>query len=118
MSVRKLLPLLVLFGFCACDKDPDPLPTCNTEYPISDLPWLKARIDQLEDSGQSQYTYITLGKYRGQPVFLFGSCCEECTTENVVYDCSGSKVGIPGDGFGKINYRKITILRKLYGGCG
>ncbi len=87
------LLMIVLFATYACrNEDSSPRQdTCSVNNPAQDLPWLKEKVEALREQ-ESSYEYIQQATYRGQTVFLFGSCCPNCNTVAPVYNCQGELV--------------------------
>lgn len=81
--------LLIVFG--SCEYHSFSFNTCEVRDPVSDLPWLKNRIEEMQrdQSGIGKYFYIAEGSYNGQTVFIFGNCCWMCSTIVPVYNCDG-----------------------------
>ncbi|MGB5927144.1 MAG: hypothetical protein WBH03_03165, partial [Cyclobacteriaceae bacterium] len=89
-----LLTFCFLSGFQGCEKDDIivcfPEETCNVSDPLNELPFLKEKKVQLEQS-QTQAD-ISSYTYNGETVFVVNNCngCADALT--VAYDCEGNTV--------------------------
>lgn len=89
--------IFIIIAFIAtagsCSKDLDPSgPACNVADAVNDLPWLKAKAQELEASDLHQYHYINKGIYNGQTVFVMANCCPFCSWIPIAYTCDGEQV--------------------------
>lgn len=111
MMKRILGLLLVLILLASCNEE-DPLIYCGTQNPTEDLPWLKAAIEQAEQSELAEYTYVMTGRYQGQSVFIFQSCCPFCNFAIIVLDCQGNSLGVLGsnDGIAVDDIENLTPI--------
>lgn len=97
--MKKLL-ILFVFGIAACeDHDSDVskrneiiINTCGVSDPTQELPWLKERITEIEQSSNDlgKYFYFVQGTYKNQTVFMGLDCCPTCDTVWTVSDCEGN----------------------------
>lgn len=65
--------------------------TCDVRNPVDDLPWLKAKVAELNNSEFSRkYWYITQATYNLETVFIIKNCCPNCLTlPPPVHACNG-----------------------------
>lgn len=106
-----LIFFLVCFSF-SCSDDTDPIRACNVEN-VLDLSWLQELIAQTEkfEIGRD-YTFISMGIYDSQTVFLLNNCCPLCNSIVPVYDCSGNTLGTIGSE--GISADEITDLKVIW----
>jgi hypothetical protein len=97
MKQHILLVVIALFVAMSCDEDTDSTAACSVENPTEDLDWLAAEIENMKQSGMSEYLWVSQAKYGFQTVFIFGNCCPNCLTIVPVYNCSGEHLGNVGD---------------------
>lgn len=94
----------------SCSDDPDPIRACNVDN-VLDLPWLQERAAEIESSGFGrEFSYISMGTYDSQTVFVLGNCCAFCLSIFPVYDCSGNPlgpIGPEGIAWDEITDRKV-----------
>ena len=107
--------LFFLFAFLglvtfSCSDDPVPIQACNVDD-VMDLPWLQELTAETEEFEIGMnYSYITMGTYDSQTVFVLQNCCPNCQSVFPVYDCSGNQLGLIGaDGivWDEISDRKV-----------
>lgn len=106
--------LLISAFFLACSgKGSSTNAACGVDNPIKDLAWLKAYVDETEDSSQelSKYFYVLKGIYNEETVFIFDNCCPFCNTIVPVYDCEGKSLGFLND---KVNRSEIKHTEIIY----
>lgn len=82
-----LFVVILLLSFSCSDDEQ----TCGVDDPLTDLAWLKAKIDEAEDNGWKNVT-IYQGRYRFQTVFVYDICCTTCLTRIPVYNCEGEEL--------------------------
>ncbi|GAB3219082.1 hypothetical protein GCM10027454_07910 [Algoriphagus aestuariicola] len=103
------LSFLVLLTV-SCSDDPDPIRACNVENAM-DLVWLQELIVETEEFEIGRdYSFITMGIYDSQTVFVLQNCCPLCNSVYPVYDCSGNSLGVIGSAgvpFEEITDRKV-----------
>ncbi|RYY06721.1 MAG: hypothetical protein EOP43_05470 [Sphingobacteriaceae bacterium] len=87
---RLLFALLLICLFCTCKKDPY-ANLCGGSDPIKNLPWLKAKIETLEQFPNSM-SIITRFTYKKNTYFLQGSYCTNCNYLPAYYDCDGNDI--------------------------
>jgi hypothetical protein len=94
--MKKLLLLLAAFQLMAfsCDTETcidGPGNTCSVTNPTEDLPWLKEKIADMQQSDPpfAAYFFISQALYENKTVFIFGNCCPHCNTVVPVYNCQG-----------------------------
>lgn len=93
--MKALIPfVLVMIILAACKDDHEKSLVCDFKE-VTDLPWLKTIITDIEKSELSQYWYISLADYNGQQVITVGNCCPMCSTITPVYRCDGTKIDNP-----------------------
>ncbi len=92
-----LVLIVVLIAISCCD---DEQPHCGGSEPIKELPWLKARIESIEDDNDlyAKNNFIQQSVYQGKTVFLFNICCASCNYTIRVFDCEGESLGFLGNG--------------------
>jgi hypothetical protein len=91
MKFSPLLLFLIIAG-CTYNHVPDPrFNTCGVDDPITELPWLSAKIDELQQFS-SPYTFVEQAIYKNETVYIFNNCCPFCNTIVPVLDCSGRKL--------------------------
>lgn len=90
-----IFALLICFSF-SCSEDSDPIQTCNVDN-VLNQPWLQELIAETEqfEIGR-EYTFISMGTYNSQTVFMLKNCCPFCNSVVPVYDCSGNTLGTIG----------------------
>jgi hypothetical protein len=81
---------LLIFA-CSCSSNVDNEP-CNVADPLNDLPWLKAKVQELEQHDLREYFYVDKAYYNGIMVFVFADCCPTCNTVMPMYNCEGEFV--------------------------
>ncbi|WPR76300.1 hypothetical protein [Algoriphagus sp. NG3] len=84
-----LFCLVLSFG---CKDNEDPATACGVSDPMNDLPWLVEMKESLSQGGMGDSFYILQAKYKGKRVFYKGSCCPQCSTMLVFYDCDGNGI--------------------------
>ncbi len=101
----KFTSTLILMALCALllftckeDDNPNPKNACSVEDPVHDLPWLAAKVEEMQNSSLAEYWYVTQAQYGTETVFIYGNCCPFCNTMTPVFNCSGEQLGIVGDG--------------------
>lgn len=88
--MKKYLFLFVFSSLLlSCDNDEGPT-SCGVENPVEDLAWIKASIEDVNNTGLSEYSYLSQAKYQGETLFFFGSCCPFCNWALIVTDCQGN----------------------------
>ena len=103
---RKILlsTILVLFYCVACERyEPQPIPP----NPLEDLPWLKAKIDELSQSGDTISVYIYQCTYRDNDT---GFLIDEGNTETF-YNYDGEVLCIINEDT-KETCSELNIVRK------
>lgn len=72
--------------------------SCNDDNVCEDLDWLDSEIETMEQSGLSQFFYVSQAKYIGMTVYVFRNCCPICfTLPPRVVTCSGDLIGRLGE---------------------
>lgn len=94
--------------FFACSDDDGLTNTCLIENPVAELDWLASEIQTLEQSGISQFLYVSQAEYENGTVFIFGNCCPNCNSVIPVRNCSGELIGILGNGDDDIDFSLLT----------
>ena len=94
--------ILWISFFVALSCDEDPWITCGAN-PVEDQAWLAGEIQEMEESGMSQFLYVSQARLGLMTVFTFRNCCPYCSTVVPVYSCSGDRIGFIGYGEGGIN---------------
>ncbi len=92
-----ILSLCFIF-LVSCTKD-DVQKACYNEGPVEELEWLSSKVSELETDNFSRYNYIKLAEYKGELIFIVGSCNPSGFLIFNVYNCSGDKIGQLGDQF-------------------
>lgn len=110
--MKNLIYLFLFLGLLtfSCSEDPDPVKACQVDN-VLELPWLQELIAETEkfEIGRD-FTYITMGTYDSQTVFVLRNCCPLCNSVSPVFDCSGNPLGVIGsDGivFDEISDREV-----------
>ncbi len=86
------LSFLVLFTV-SCPDDSDPVRACDVDN-VLDLPWMQELIAETEEFETGRdFSYITMGSYGSQTVFVLQNCCPLCNSIALIYDCSGKVIG-------------------------
>lgn len=82
--------ILIFVSSCVSHEFPQ-ANICNVTNPIEDLPWLKAEVDDLNDTELGRkYWFITQATYKLETVFIVKNCCPNCNTlPPPVYACNG-----------------------------
>lgn len=64
---------------------------CAVTNPTEELGWLKAEIENREQSTSdiNKYFYIQQAEYNGQAIFIYNNCCPMCNTIIPAYNCQG-----------------------------
>ena len=70
---------------------------------MEDKAWLAEEIQVMEESGMSQFLYVSQARMGLTPVFIFRNCCPNCFSVVPVYTCTGDRIGFIGYGEGAIN---------------
>jgi len=83
--------LFCLFFSFGCDENDGPS-VCGVQNPVEDIAWLKQLVEDSATESLSEYAYIKQGKYKGEQVFYWGSCCPNCNWALVLRDCSGNAI--------------------------
>lgn len=87
------LPFIVCLSISCTDHDnPTHLSnTCSVDNPVEDLPWLKQKISEMETSKNAllEFSYIQMGTYKNETIFIANSCCPYCYIVPVIYNCNG-----------------------------
>lgn len=92
MTSKLAFIAILALAISCCDDEEGPL-TCGYENPVNDLPWLKAKADEINNSEFSRrYFYIEKGEYNGETVFFVNSCCPLCDIAIIFYNCAGERV--------------------------
>ena len=96
--MKKLIYAFVFLGLLtfSCSDDSDPIRACNVDN-VLDLPWLEELIAETEEFEIGRdYSFITMGTYQSQTVFVLQNCCPNCNSTFPVFDCSGNPLGSIG----------------------
>ncbi|MGB0890823.1 MAG: DUF6970 domain-containing protein [Flavobacteriaceae bacterium] len=103
----------------SCPTKEEVLTTCNTNYPLEDLIWLKEiknSMDKVDCSGKSTITQYT---YNSNTVFEVVLCSNFKDGQTVVYNCNGEVIckfgGISGENTCPKFYNSATNKIILYG---
>lgn len=84
-----LMFFVLMIAIVSCQDD-DGAKACDVDNPVTDLPWLKDKVTELENSELSRkYFYVVQADYEGQTVFYVNSCCPMCLIVIQYYNCSG-----------------------------
>ena len=102
--------LIFLLVF-SCKKDKPGVKTCDVLYPSQELPWLRNKIDGLEQLSPdiSKYYMITMATYQGETVFIETNCDPLGNSAFPVYNCSGDQIGFLGQ-ISQANLTNRSIL--------
>lgn len=109
--MKKSISLLFIIAFVSlafigCDRDNHSF--CDVTDPLK-LKWLQDTIADLDNTPQD--VVIHMGRYKGQKVFEFMTCCLACNTLNFappdLYNCVGSKIHNP-------NLSEFTSEKTVY----
>jgi hypothetical protein len=84
--------LLLLIVISACQYNDLPTNTCDVRDPASDLPWLKEKIQEIQQTSIHQYFRVEQVEYNGEIGFYINSCCPLCDIQPIFYKCSGEAV--------------------------
>lgn len=97
-------PVLLLFvcSVLAFSCDDDTWTTCGAN-PVEDNAWLVEEIQAMEESGMSQFLYVSQARLGLMNVFIFKNCCASCASVVPVYTCTGDRIGFLGYGEAAIN---------------
>lgn len=87
INVRTLIVLCGLFAMFSCKQTED----CCDDADIN-KEWMKARIDEINNSELKQYFYIVKAEYEGECITYVNNCCPMCSTMIVPYRCDGTKM--------------------------
>lgn len=88
----KKIALLLLIAVSACKYNEVPKFACDVSDPANNLPWLKERIHEIEQSSLRQYFRVEKVEYDGEIGFYVSSCCPLCSTVPLFYKCSGDSI--------------------------
>lgn len=103
------IPILLTFS---CGENITKQNSCSVSDPIHDLTWLADEINDMSESGGSQYLYVTQANYRFSTVFLFKNCCPDCLYVLSVYNCSGEIIGHIGSEIDDSDLRNEKVIWK------
>jgi hypothetical protein len=110
--------LLTSLALVSCKNDDDDGDkVCSVNDPITELPWLKKKIDSLNETRNeySKYQSISHATFRGSSVFAPGNCCPTCLTDATFYwNCAGHRISIPEQEWAEVTDRKIIWRDKDY----
>ena len=104
-----LFAFLGMLNF-SCSDDSDPIRACEVGN-VLELPWVQERIAEIESTEFGrEYSYISMGTYKSQTVFVLGNCCSFCNTVVPILDCDGNTLVTLGSGidFNEIIDRKMV----------
>ena len=114
MKKLLLVSSFILLGLLSCthDRDDNLKNVCNVANPTEDLPWLKDKIQELEQSSlyASGEIYISQTTYNGDNIFIIGNCCATCNTIVPIYNCEGDVLGSIGDGTFDTNLLETDVI--------
>lgn len=101
LTAITMLCLIVanLFAITSCDKPENQSKTCNVDNPLTDLPWLKAKVDEITLLFQDNHLYIAIYKCMysdEQTGFL-----EDRGNIAYFYNCEGETLCIMGGDAGE-----------------
>jgi len=96
--MKNIFPVLIV-ALIAISCSDDERPHCGGSEPSKELPWLKARIESIEDDNDvyAKANFIQQSVYQNKTVFLFNTCCASCNTTISVLDCQGESLGYLGN---------------------
>lgn len=107
MNSKLAFIALVVLAFSCCDEEEGPL-VCGYENPVNDLPWLKAKADEINDSEfMRRYFYIEGADYDGQQVFFINACCPTCNIAVIYYTCAGEQIT-------DIDFNKVKNWQRIW----
>ncbi len=93
--------LIVCLLLCSCSSADDVRSNefCLVDNPVTDLPWLKAEIEEREKNVTvlSKYEYIIQSTNNQQAIIIFGNCNPLANSVFQVYNCEGENIGLIGD---------------------
>jgi hypothetical protein len=101
-SRLNFLQLLIFSGFIlifSCQKNKSTDNKCNVANPVTDLSWLKSKIETIQQMSPDVYKYetITMATYNGGTVFMESTCNPLASSVVPVYNCSGELLGYIGE---------------------
>jgi hypothetical protein len=92
MNSKLAIVALIALALSCCDEEEGPL-ICGYENPIHDLPWLKAKAEEIQDSDfMRRYFYIMQADYNGEAIFYVNNCCPTCDAAPFYYNCAGERI--------------------------
>jgi hypothetical protein len=112
-SKTNLLQLIVFSGILlmfSCVKDKPIETVCNVANPLTDLDWLKSKVQSIGELNPdaSKYIMIQSATYNGETVFLQTNCNPAGNSVFPVYNCTGAFVGNMAElGFDKFTNQSI-----------
>lgn len=103
IPMKKIILLFALgLILLSCNKDNEyPVAACGVSNPVNELPWIKARIAEMETSSLRELFYVAQSELNGQTLFIFGNCCAQCNSVMPVYNYAGEELGLIGAQDGK-----------------
>jgi hypothetical protein len=97
--VKKIILGILLLGVFSCEykdlSEGTSSNTCNVADPATELAWLSAEIEGLDQDTNSlrKYFYAWEGAYNNESVFVISDCCPMCNTvPSAVRNCNGDEL--------------------------
>lgn len=106
--MRSLLPIFAVFiiSISCCDDDERPL-ACGAEDPVDEFTWLRAIVEDLEQSTIKEYFYVVQAEFKGNTVFYVNNCCPFCMTVIIYRDCNGNALELANADVASLKDEKI-----------
>lgn len=104
---RLLFAFLLICLFCTCKKDPY-ANLCGGSDPIKNLPWLKAKIENLEMS--NEHYIIKRGVFKSKTSFFVVNRCTFCNSVNQTFDCDGNESKLTSDQYQNIYFSENSAF--------
>jgi len=105
------LVVITLFLAVGCHKSENPLETCNVSNPLTDLPWLKAKVDEITLLFQGNPLHIAIYqcKYGDEKTGFL----EDRGNVAFFYNCEGETLCIMGGDAGGTCSELNIVSKKL-----
>ena len=93
MKFTIILSTTLFMFLMQCDTAPIKT-TCGVSNPAEELPWLKAKTDELKQSSlyEAGQVYIWTTQFNGENYFIIDNCCPNCNSVLSIYTCDGEDV--------------------------
>jgi hypothetical protein len=113
MKIILLFAILLLAASCHDDDDRIcVLNTCLVKDPVTELAWLKAEADGINNlpNDLAKYFFISIAVYKENTVFMVENCCPVCDTmPPILKNCTGEPIGFLSDFPSTLNYMGTII---------